>query len=56
MRAVLQAGILPKDCILNPEIPTPGSWGWKNISEKWVLKWMSLSAATEACFQPSNFK
>ena len=42
MRAALQAGILPKGCIPNPEIPTLGSWGWENISEKWVLKRMSF--------------
>ena len=38
MRAALQAGIWAKNCIPNPETPTPSSWGWENISGKWVPK------------------
>ena len=49
-RAVYQAGHVWGQTILrDPQLPSPGLWGWKKENGQWVPFWTTLPEACKAC-------
>ena len=49
-RATYQAGHVWAQA-LNPEpqLPSPGAWGWKRDGQCWIPRWTTLPEASDAC-------
>ena len=48
-RVVYQAGIWISSRQAEPEILSPGQWGWEDLDGQWQPLWMTLSEAAKAC-------
>ena len=51
-RAVFQAGhIWGQTLVSEPEVPTPGEWGWEELDKKWSILWTQLPEASKSCLE-----
>ena len=51
-RAAFQAGhIWGQTLVSEPEVPTPGEWGWEELDKKWSILWTKLPEASKSCLE-----
>ncbi len=50
-RASYQANCWNKALIRNPELPSPGEWGWCTDTAGWHPLWTTLPEASESCHE-----
>ena len=51
-RAAFQAGhIWGQTLVSEPEVPTPGEWGWEELDKKWSILWPQLPEASKSCLE-----
>ena len=47
-RAAFQAGyIWGQTLVSEPEVPSPGEWGWEELDKKWSILWTKLPEASK---------
>ncbi len=49
--ASYQANCWNKALIRDPELPSPGEWGWYMNTAGWYLLWTTLPEASESCHE-----
>ena len=49
-REAFQAGhIWNQSTVCNPQLPSPGDWGWTKVDGTWVPHWIELAAVAKSC-------
>ena len=49
-RPAFQAGhIWNQSTVCNPQLPSPGDWGWTKVDGTWVPHWTELAAVAKSC-------